>query len=57
MTYFSYLRTFVNVYRCGSHNKASEVMGLTQPAISKQIAALEQQLGKPLFHRDVKHNI
>ena len=52
MTYFSHLRTFVTVYRCGSHNKASEVMGLTQPAISKQIAALEQQLGKPLFHRN-----
>lgn len=51
MSYFNYLRTFVAVYRCGSHRKASEVLGLTQPAISKQIAALEIQIGKPLFHK------
>lgn len=52
MTYFSYLRTFVMVYRCGSYNKASEQLNLTQPAISKHILALEQQLGKPLFYRN-----
>lgn len=52
MSYFNYLRTFIAVYRCGSHNKASNVLGLTQPAISRHIAALEQQLGKQLFHRD-----
>jgi DNA-binding transcriptional LysR family regulator len=52
MGYFAYLKTFVAVYRCGSHNKASDILGLTQPAISKHIAALEQQMGKQLFYRD-----
>lgn len=52
MTYFNHLRTFVTVYRCGSHAKAGDVLGLTQPAVSKQIAALETQIGKLLFHKD-----
>lgn len=54
MSYFNYLRTFVAVYRCGSHSKAAEYLGMTQPAISKQIAALEVKLGKPLFHKSGK---
>lgn len=52
MSYFSFLRTFLAVYRCGSYNKASGQLSLTQPAISKQIASLEQQLNKKLFKRD-----
>ncbi len=39
------------VYRCGSYNKASKQLGLSQPAISKQISSLENQLGKKLFKR------
>lgn len=54
MSYFNYLRTFVAVYRCGSHSKAAEYLGMTQPAISKQIAALEAKIGKPLFHKNGK---
>lgn len=52
MSYFTFLRTFIAVYRCGSYNKASKKLGLSQPAISKQISALEQQLGKQLFKRN-----
>ena len=52
MNYFSHLRTFVTVYRCGSHNKASEILCLTQPAISKQITALEAKIGKELFYKN-----
>ncbi|MAR56540.1 MAG: hypothetical protein CMM93_05100 [Rickettsiales bacterium] len=52
MSYFTFIRTFVAVYRCGSYNKASNQLGLSQPAISKQIAALEQQLNKKLFERN-----
>ena len=52
MNYFSHLRTFVTVYRCGSHNKASEILCLTQPAISKQITALETKIGTDLFHKN-----
>lgn len=52
MSYFTFLRTFVAVYRSGSYNKASTQLGLTQPAISKQISSLEQQIGKKLFKRN-----
>ncbi len=52
MNYFTFLRTFIAVYRCGSYNKASKKLGLTQPAISKQISSLEQQLNKKLFKRN-----
>jgi DNA-binding transcriptional LysR family regulator len=52
MSYFTFIRTFIAVYRCGSYNKASHQLGLTQPAISKQISSLEQQLNKKLFERN-----
>ncbi len=52
MSYFTFIRTFIAVYRCGSYNKASNHLGLSQPAISKQIASLEQQLNKKLFERN-----
>lgn len=52
MSYFTFIRTFIAVYRCGSYNKASSQLGLTQPAISKQISSLEQQLNKKLFERN-----
>jgi len=52
MSYFTFLRTFVTVYRCGSYNKASKTLGLSQPAISKQICSLEHQMGKKLFKRN-----
>ena len=52
MSYFTFLRTFIAVYRCGSYNKASKHLALSQPAISKQINALESQIGKNLFKRN-----
>tara|TARA_B100000989_G_C19513002_1_gene460116 strand:+ start:937 stop:1821 length:885 start_codon:yes stop_codon:yes gene_type:complete len=52
MSYFTFLKTFIAVYRCGSYSKASKQLGLTQPAISKQISSLEQQLNKKLFKRN-----
>ncbi|MBN66589.1 MAG: hypothetical protein CMM94_03360 [Rickettsiales bacterium] len=52
MSYFTFLRTFITVYRSGSYNKASRQLNLTQPAISKQISSLEQQMGKQLFRRN-----
>lgn len=45
------LRTFVAVARAGSLRGASYALGLTQPAVSKQIGALEGLLGSPLFER------
>lgn len=45
------LRTFVEVARQQGFTRAGEVLHVTQPAISKTIRALEEELGTPLLHR------
>ncbi len=45
------LRSFIEVYRTRSMGKAATALSLTQPAVSGQIAALERELGAPLFVR------
>jgi DNA-binding transcriptional LysR family regulator len=45
------LRTFVTVAKLGHLTKASEALHLTQPAVTAQIKALEQELGIALFDR------
>lgn len=45
------LRTFVTVLDLGGYAKAGDILGRSQPAISLQIKRLEEQLGKPLFHK------
>lgn len=45
------LRIFVCVAKHLSFSLAAEELHLTQPAVSKRIAALEEQLGKTLFER------
>ncbi len=45
------LRAFVEVAREGSFSQAAESLFLTQPAISKRIASLEDELGVRLFDR------
>ena len=45
------LRSFVEVYRHCSLSDAARSLGLTQPAFSQHIAALEVQVGLPLFAR------
>jgi LysR family transcriptional regulator, glycine cleavage system transcriptional activator len=47
----SALRVFLTVARLGSTARASEVVHVTQSAVSKQIQALESQLGAVLFER------
>ena len=42
---------FVTVADCGSYTKAAEQLFITQPALSKQIVALEDELGQKLFIR------
>jgi len=48
---FANLRAFISVAEQGSFSGASEHLYLTQPAISKRIAALEVELGTELFDR------
>lgn len=45
------LQAFLAVAQSGSFSRAAEQLHLTQPAISKRIASLEQQLGCQLFDR------
>jgi DNA-binding transcriptional LysR family regulator len=46
-----FLRAFAEVAETSSFSKAADTLHLSQPAISKRIAALEGQLGRPLFDR------
>lgn len=48
------LKTFVTVATQGSITKASELLFLSQPAVSAHIKALEDELGLPLFIRTAK---
>lgn len=48
---YTHLRSFWAVARTGSIRGACELLGLTQPTISKQIGDLESTLDTPLFER------
>ncbi len=45
------LVVFRAVARHASFSRAAEELLLTQPAVTQQIKALEEQFGRPLFHR------
>ncbi len=45
------LRAFQAIMRTGSVTSAASDLALTQPAVSKLLKALEQEVGFPLFHR------
>ena len=46
------LETFVHVAEHGSFSKAALVLGVAQPALSRQVRALEVELREPLFLRN-----
>ena len=48
------LRIFHKVAQAGSFTHASDALSLSQSAISRQISALEDALGTPLFHRHAR---
>ncbi|MBW3097229.1 LysR substrate-binding domain-containing protein [Pseudohoeflea coraliihabitans] len=48
------LRYFVQIVDSGSLSKASRAFHIAQPALSQQIAKLEEQVGKPLLNRTHK---
>jgi DNA-binding transcriptional LysR family regulator len=47
----AHVEAFLAVLRSGGFTQASASIHLTQPAISRRIALLEQELGAPLFER------
>lgn len=46
------LRVVLAVAECGSFTRAAQKLGITQPAISRRVTALEQSLRARLFRRD-----
>ena len=55
MDLFDSMRLFVRVVERGSFTAAARERNVGQPAVSKQILALEQHLGGPLFVRSTRH--
>ncbi len=49
-----HLRSFAAVARRLNFSQAADELHLTQPAISRQIKALEEELGAPLFQRGTR---
>ncbi len=54
MDRFAAMNTFVRVAELGTLSAAARELGLTQPAVSQQIAALERHLDVRLFHRSTR---
>lgn len=54
MTSLDLLRTFLAVHRAGSVTAAAQLLGLSQPAVTAQLKALEKNVKKPLFHRHAR---
>jgi DNA-binding transcriptional LysR family regulator len=48
------LRIFCAAAEAGSFTHAGDLLGLSQSAVSRQIAALEEEVGVPLFHRHAR---
>lgn len=49
------LITFCRVVEAGSFTRAAELLNLTQPAVTRQVAALEAEFGEPLLDRQGRH--
>ncbi len=48
------LRIFQAAAQAGSFTHAGEALNMSQSAVSRQVSALEQDLGVPLFHRHAR---
>ena len=48
---FKQLRAFLTVAETGNVTRAADVLHLVQPAISRQLRLLEEDIGSPLFER------
>lgn len=46
------LKYFQAVAECGSYSRGSEMLRISQPAVSRTIRALEEELGRSLFKRN-----
>lgn len=46
------LRAFLTIVETGNVTRAAEVLNIVQPAVSRQIRLLEEDIGTPLFERE-----
>jgi LysR family hydrogen peroxide-inducible transcriptional activator len=51
---FEQLRHFLKVAELGNFTRAALAVGLSQPALSRSIARLEEELGRPVFERQAR---
>ncbi len=54
MINLEWIRTFSSIFECGNITEASKKLHMTQPGVSKQLAALEHHIGKKLFERTTR---
>jgi DNA-binding transcriptional LysR family regulator len=54
MISLEWFRNFVAIYRAGSVSSAARDRSISQPAVSQQLAALEEYIGAPLFDRTAR---
>ncbi|WP_336488989.1 LysR family transcriptional regulator [Methylobacterium nigriterrae] len=50
----AWLEDFLALIDCGHFSRAAEQRGITQPAFSRRVRALEAWIGSPLFDRDLQ---
>lgn len=48
------LRQFMAIVQTENFTRAADIIGLSQPALSRSIARLEEELGQPLFERKAR---
>ena len=51
---FNQIKYFITVAECLSFTEAAKILFITQPALSRQISAMEEELGTQLIFRDKK---
>src|SRR5437016_4597507 len=54
MISLEWYRNFISIYRAGSVSAAARDRNISQPAVSQQLASLEEFLGAPLFDRTAR---
>jgi DNA-binding transcriptional LysR family regulator len=54
MSYYTYLASFLRVYRTKSFSQASIDLSISQPTVTQHISILESRINKPLFNRHTR---
>ena len=55
MTKLSYIKEYVTLAETLNYTKAAEILFTSQPAISRHISIIEEDMGVKLFVRDTRN--